>query len=141
MSQLFVEAGSVVCLLGGLGFIGVAVHDLRLLRLAVWGQRAEGRVESVSIIQRDQTGDPTQWSVTTAFYAIEASKRKIYRCTDIQYEPYSAGQQVAVHYRRRRADRWATIRDPKSNLARASGFGVLGLFCLWLSTAWVLKGL
>lgn len=141
MSNFIVEAGSVVCLVGGLGFIGIAIHDLRLLRLAVWGQRADGHVESASIIQRDQTGDPTQWSVTTVFNVVEAGKRKIYRCTDIQYEPYSAGQQVAVHYRRGRPDRWATIRDPKSTLARASGFAVLAAVCLWLSTAWVLKGL
>jgi hypothetical protein len=141
MPHLVIEAGSVLCLLIGLGFIGVAVHDLRLLRLALWGQQVDGYVESVTVIQRDQTGDPTQWSVTTAFNVVEADRHKTYRCTDIQYEPYSAGKKVPVHYRRNRPDRWATIRDPKSTLARASGFGVLALVCLWLSTAWVLKGL
>ena len=137
MSHLIDNAGAVVCLIGGLGLLGVSVHDLRLLRLALWGEKTKGYVENAPIIRRDPYGDPTQWSVTTVFHIHEAGKRTTIRCTDIMYIAYTKGQQVTVHYRRKRPDRWATIRDPKSALGRATGFGAFALFLIALS-GWLL---
>lgn len=133
MSNLIDNVGAVACLLVGLMLLGVSVHDLRLLRLAFWGGKTKGYVENAPIIRRDPYGDPTQWSVTTAFYVHEASKRTVVRCTDIMYIAYTKGQEVTVHYRRKRPDRWATIRDPRSALGRATGFGAFGLFLVAVS--------
>ena len=138
MSHLIDNAGAVACLLVGLGLLGVSVHDLRLLRLALWGEKTKGYVENALIIRRDPYGDPTQWSVTTVFNVHEAGKRTAVRCTDIQFVPYAKGQEVTVHYRRKRPDRWATIRDPKSALGRASGFGTFAVFLVALSGWWLL---
>jgi hypothetical protein len=138
MSHLIDNAGAVLCLLVGLGLLGASVHDLRLLRLALWGEKTKGYVEDAPIIRRDPYGDPTQWSVTTVFNVHEAGKRTIVRCTDIMYLPYTKGQEVSVHYRRKHPDRWATIRDPKSTLGRASGFGAFGVFLIVLSGLWIL---
>ena len=138
MSHLIDNVGSVVCFIGGLMLFGVSVHDLRLLRLAIWGGKAKGYVENALIIVRDPYGDPTQWSVTTVFYLHEANKRVTVRCTDIMYDSYSKGQEVTVHYRRKRPDRCATIRDPKSALGRATAYGALGLFLVVLCGWWLL---
>lgn len=138
MSHLIDNAGAVLCLLVGLGLFGASVHDLRLLRLALWGEKTKGYVENAPIIKRDPHGDATQWSVTTAFYVHEANRRVVVRCTDIMYIAYTKGQEVTVRYRRKRPERWATIRDPKSALGRATGFGAFGLFLIAVSGGWIL---
>jgi hypothetical protein len=131
------NVGAVIFIVMGVVVFGPVAHQLRLLRTALRGSRAEGRVETVRPARFDRYGDAVRWVSTVAYWAeSDGSRRQVRFNETLGYSP-ERNQQVPVRYSSARPDKVATIRTPRAVFAKAAGLGVVGVMLVAAAIVWL----
>ncbi len=130
--------GSVVGIILGAIILGPAVHEIRILRVALRGATATGRVEAVREGRRDRYGDTVRWISVVSYWAEAGGKRREVRFDERLGYSHDKKKEIVVRYSPKKPDRLVTIRPPREVLAKAGGLTVLAVFFIAAGLWWLL---